>query len=167
MPNSTPTASSFIFQDLSEFTKAKIPALPSKKVFQNWVTITLEKALAQNKKLHITLLSIKDMIELNQSFRNKNYPTNVLSFPLAQPQDFTAVHQEADFLGDIFICPSIVLQESEEQNKRFDHHMAHMTIHGTLHLLGYDHEKSPEEATKMERLEIKILAEFKIPNPYD
>ncbi len=92
---------------------------------------------------------------LNKYYRGKAKPTNVLSFP----------SDEAGYLGDIILAFETVLRESSQQNKNFEHHTLHLIVHGLLHLLGYDHEKE-KEAQKMEKLEISILAEFGIGNPY-
>lgn len=97
---------------------------------------------------------------LNSQYRGKDKPTNVLSFPFEVPDGI-----ELDLLGDLIICADVVEKEAQEQDKPLLHHWAHMVIHGTLHLLGYDHI-SDDEAEEMEALEIKLLAHLSIPDPY-
>ena len=94
---------------------------------------------------------------LNALFRGKNKPTNVLSFPAEANPD--------RYLGDVAIAYGVVAREARESGKRFSDHLTHLAVHGTLHLLGHDHEK-PKEAARMERLEREILAEFGIADPY-
>ena len=104
----------------------------------------------------------KDEIQtLNKSYRHQDKPTNVLSFESDLP-----VEIDEAILGDVVICTEVVAEEATAQNKTFDEHLTHMAIHGTLHLLGYDHIKS-EDAKQMENLEIKILEKIKIANPYE
>lgn len=94
--------------------------------------------------------------QLNRDFRGKDKPTNVLSFP----------SDEAEEWGDIIVSEPTLRREAEEQQKRFSDHMTHMLVHGMLHLLGYDHEIEAE-ADEMEALEITILAELGVENPYE
>jgi probable rRNA maturation factor len=104
----------------------------------------------------------KDEIQtLNKTYRHQDKPTNVLSFESDLP-----VEIDEAILGDVVICTEVVAEEAKAQNKTFDEHLTHMAIHGTLHLLGYDHIES-EDAKQMENLEIKILEKIKIANPYE
>ncbi len=103
----------------------------------------------------IILVNDHDMQNLNFTYRQKNCPTNVLSFPM----------EDDHYLGDIFLSFGVIKRESLEQNKTFENHFTHLLIHGLLHLLGYDHI-NPEDQNKMENLEIKFLQELCIPNPY-
>lgn len=104
--------------------------------------------------------------ELNYQYRQKNKPTNVLSFPSEIPADI--VDELIQYpLGDLVICIPVVLVESSEQNKNPQQHFTHLLVHGVLHLLGYDHEISHEAAEDMENLEIEILAKLGIDNPYN
>ena len=104
----------------------------------------------------------KDEIQtLNKTYRHQDKPTNVLSFESDLP-----VEIDEAILGDVVICTEVVAEEAKAQNKTFDEHLTHMAIHGTLHLLGYDHIES-EDAKQMENLEIKILEKIKISNPYE
>ncbi len=98
---------------------------------------------------------------LNHAWRSKDKPTNVLSFPAEAPGGVTP-----RMLGDLAICASVVAREAREQGKPLRAHWAHMVVHGTLHLLGHDHERGAREAAAMERLEKRILARLGFPDPY-
>lgn len=97
---------------------------------------------------------------LNREFRGKDKPTNVLSFPPAP-----GAPAEPGFLGDIAVAAETVVAEAEFQGKSFEHHAAHLVVHGFLHLLGYDHE-APSDAEKMEARERAILRSLGIDDPY-
>ena len=97
---------------------------------------------------------------LNRSYRGKDRPTNVLSFPAS-----AAERELASALGDVVICAAVVAREAREQGKPLTAHWAHMVVHGTLHLLGYDHVKV-REATRMEQLETAILGGLGYEDPY-
>lgn len=105
--------------------------------------------------------------ELNLTYRGKDKPTNVLSFPSLTRDELQ--HYKPGpmplILGDIVLCFETVLKETEEQHKRFLDHVLHLLVHGCLHLLGYDHEE-PTQAQEMEALEIAILSSIGIENPY-
>jgi len=108
----------------------------------------------------VRLVDIAEMKTLNETYRDKAGPTNVLSFPSDLPDDL-----QLPLLGDIVICAPVVRAEAAEQGKNLTAHWAHMTIHGTLHLLGYDHI-AEEEAAAMEALESAILKRLDYPCPY-
>ena len=95
---------------------------------------------------------------LNQQFRHKNGPTNVLSFP-------PAPGAEPGFLGDIALAAETIVEQAQFQGKRFEHHAAHLVVHGFLHLIGYDHE-NPADAEVMEAREREILISLGIEDPY-
>tara|TARA_B110001450_G_C17613185_1_gene478132 strand:- start:726 stop:1244 length:519 start_codon:yes stop_codon:yes gene_type:complete len=98
--------------------------------------------------------------DLNKGFRNINKPTNVLSFPSKQIQNKNDI-----FLGDIIFSSQTIIKEAKRDNKNLEDHLTHLFIHGVLHLLGYEHEIE-KEAEIMEKLEIKILNNLNIDNPY-
>ena len=103
--------------------------------------------------------------KLNLEYRGKDKPTNVLSFPSDLPDEMAEV-LDAFPIGDLVICIPVVLREAVEQGKAPLTHFTHMLIHGTLHLMSYDHETSDEDAEEMEGIEIEILAKFGFANPY-
>ena len=115
--------------------------------------ISLVKSDAQ--ELAISLVSDRQMKKINFQFRDKNKPTNVLSFPAF----------DRLFLGDIVIAYETLECEAKEQKKKFNDHLTHLILHSILHLLGHDHEEE-KMAQKMEKLEIKILKQLDIENPY-
>lgn len=103
--------------------------------------------------------------KLNLEYRQKDKPTNVLSFPSDLPDEMAQI-LETFPIGDLVICIPVVLQEAIEQQKTPIEHFTHMLVHGTLHLMGYDHETSEEDAEEMEALEIEILKKLGFENPY-
>lgn len=113
-------------------------------------------------ELTIRLVDEEEITTLNTTYRHKNKPTNVLSFPFDMPDN---VEMDLPLLGDIVICSAVVDQEAKEQNKPTEAHWAHMVVHGTLHLLGYDHENDAD-ADIMETQEINILQSLGFQNPY-
>lgn len=103
--------------------------------------------------------------KLNLEYRGKDKPTNVLSFPSDLPDEMAQILDSLP-IGDLVICIPVVLQEAIEQQKTPIEHFTHMLVHGTLHLMGYDHETSDEDAEEMEALEIDILKKLGFENPY-
>jgi probable rRNA maturation factor len=121
-------------------------------------------------ELAIVLSNDSAIRTLNRDWRGKNAPTNVLSFPVPGPPTGKRRaggkwRSPSPYIGDIVIAYETVAREAKAQDKPFRHHLAHLAIHGFLHLHGYDHEND-REAQKMERLERKILAGLAIPDPY-
>jgi len=116
-------------------------------------------------EIAILLTTDAKLQSLNLQFRGMDKPTNVLSFPALNVDNPTLMKGQSLFLGDIAIAAETVMREAHEQNKIVSDHLSHMIIHGTLHLLGYDHEDE-KEAQKMEILERKILAAQNIADPY-
>lgn len=119
----------------------------------------------QDCEIGIACVDLDQSHQLNLEYRRKDKPTNVLSFPSEIPEEILPM-LAARPLGDLVICIPVVLQEAAEQHKVPVEHFTHMLVHGTLHLLGYDHEISDEDADEMEALEIEILAKLGVNNPY-
>ncbi|OUS28512.1 rRNA maturation RNase YbeY [Gammaproteobacteria bacterium 45_16_T64] len=111
-------------------------------------------------ELTIRIASQDEARTLNSTYRNKDYPTNVLSFPFEAPAEV-----DINLLGDIVICADIVIDEAKQQNKSLQSHWAHLTIHGTLHLLGFDHIDDADAET-MEAIEVNAMAMLGFANPY-
>lgn len=114
-------------------------------------------------ELTIRLVTPEEMIYLNNMYRKQNKTTNVLAFPSNIPEN---IELEYPFLGDIIICPEVLLAESSQCNKSLKEHWSLILIHGVLHLLGYDHIKD-DDAAIMQAIEIKLLAEIGYANPYE
>lgn len=133
--------------------------LPSEAQFQQWVAAALA---GHGDAAELTLRIVDDAegAALNETYRGKQGPTNVLSFPFEAPPGVSL-----PLLGDIVICAPQVAREAVEQGKPPQAHWAHLTLHGCLHLLGYDHIDAAE-AEEMEALETELLAALGYPNPY-
>jgi probable rRNA maturation factor len=135
--------------------------VPAPASFRRWVTAALAGAgRRQAAELAIRVVDADEGRALNHQYRGKDYATNVLSFPAELPPGV-----DLPLLGDLAICAPIVAREAAEQGKPPIHHWAHMTVHGVLHLLGFDHVDAAE-AEAMEALEVRILAGLGIPDPY-
>jgi probable rRNA maturation factor len=137
--------------------------VPDNDQFQLWV----ERALAGTDKqirLTIRVVDEPEAWRINRDYRHKDYASNVLSFTAELPEGLPPEIRESQ-LGDLLICAPVVAREAQEQNRSETDHWAHLTIHGVLHLLGYDHEHS-DEAVVMEALEVEILAKLGISDPY-
>ncbi|MGA9574656.1 MAG: rRNA maturation RNase YbeY [Lysobacterales bacterium] len=114
--------------------------------------------------LGIRIVDEQEAQRFNREYRNRDYATNVLSFPAELPEGLPAELRRSH-LGDLLICAPVVAREAIEQNRPEADHWAHLTIHGLMHLLGYDHEQ-PDEALAMESMETEILANLGISDPY-
>jgi len=147
--------------------------LPNKKTLSHWINVALSsipieqtgdlpgKILRQHQvEMTIRLVDEAEATQLNETWRGGVGPTNVLSFPFECPPGVNM-----PLLGDIIICVPLVAHEATEQNKSLSAHWTHLVIHGTLHLLGYDHI-AESQAQIMENLEIRILHDLGYPNPY-
>ncbi|QRM20703.1 rRNA maturation RNase YbeY [Dechloromonas sp. TW-R-39-2] len=126
--------------------------LPLRADFVRWA----RAALVGGGEITIRLVDADEGQELNKEYRGKDYATNVLSFPY---------DTEPLVMGDLVLCPSVVAREAAEQNKPLAAHYAHLTVHGMLHLQGWDHEED-EAAQAMENEETEILAAMGYPDPY-
>ena len=142
-----------------EIDSASSEPTPEEDDLRSWIRAALVNRQLDTE-ISVRLVDIEEMSELNQRFRSKAGPTNVLSFPADIPAELNH-----PLLGDIVICAPVVRREAVEQNKSEDAHWAHMTLHGTLHLLGYDHLVEAE-AQAMEAMEADILASLNLPCPY-
>jgi probable rRNA maturation factor len=138
--------------------------IPASKDICDWVERTVSAVEpASDVEISVRIVDEREMRDLNRNYRNKDQPTNVLAFPSGDT-DFTPPG-ERPLLGDVVVCAGVVAREAQEQGKQAEHHWSHMLVHGTLHLLGYDHV-SDEDAEAMEALERAILAGFGIADPY-
>lgn len=138
-------------------------ALPARSECMTWTEAALRFAGQPLRawELSVRIVDRAEMADLNQRFRGKSSPTNVLSFPY---ESLPGV--ELPMLGDIVICAPVVAEEAREQGRPERHRWAHMLIHGVLHLCGHDHLEAPQAAV-MESLETRILASLGFPDPYD
>ncbi|HSN23074.1 MAG TPA: rRNA maturation RNase YbeY [Methylomicrobium sp.] len=138
---------------------------PDRRQIFTWV----EKTLEESGKSYGCVIRIVDELEsaeLNFHYRQKQGPTNVLSFPFEWPESLdVAEGGDTTLLGDLVICAPVVEKEALSQHKPLLHHWAHMIVHGLLHLLGYDHIEE-KDAEEMETKEIAILKKLQIENPY-
>ena len=133
--------------------------LPTEKDIQLWLDKTIT-AFQHDAELTVRIVDTKESHQLNHEYRGKDKPTNVLSFPFEAPPGF-----EIDLLGDLVICKQVVEKEAKEQNKPLLAHWAHMIVHGSLHLLGYDHIDD-DDAEEMESLETEIMQDMGFEDPY-
>lgn len=134
--------------------------LPGEAQLRRWCELALRQRSAPSE-LTIRIVDEAEGRELNHTWRGKDYATNVLSFPAEIPEGLLDI----PLLGDLVICAQVVEREAREQGKSSAAHWAHLTIHGCLHLLGYDHIDD-DEAEEMEALERQLLAELGYPDPY-
>ena len=136
--------------------RAGVPAAVS---FRKWVAAAL-KGRIREADLAIRIVDEREGQALNRHYRGKDYATNVLSFPAELPEGV-----KLPLLGDLVICAPVVAREAAEQGKPVAAHYAHLTVHGVLHLRGWDHEHD-KDAEAMEQLEREVLAELGLPDPY-
>ncbi|ARU55939.1 metal-dependent hydrolase [Oleiphilus messinensis] len=141
-------------------------ATPDENQVQHWAQTAFEASASPENsacemEVSIRLVDTEESATLNQTYRNKTGPTNVLSFPFDAPPGITV-----NLLGDLVICAPVVQKEAQEQEKTEESHWAHMVVHGILHLQGYDHIED-NEAEIMEDLETQILTELGYPAPYE
>jgi probable rRNA maturation factor len=133
--------------------------LPAPVSFKKWAAAAVEGRILKGD-LAIRVVDTKEARSLNRHYRGKDYATNVLSFPADLPPEM-----QVPLLGDLVICAPVVAKEALEQGKTLAAHYAHLTIHGTLHLLGLDHENE-KEADAMELIERELLADLGYADPY-
>ena len=137
----------------------KYSDIPKKEDVIHWIALACPRETPYS--VSVRVVAEPEARSLNLQYRNKDYPTNVLTFPFEPPP----IPMETLHLGDLVVCKQVIEKESQLQNKATPHHWAHMIIHGILHLQGYDHI-SKTQAKQMESLEISLLKELGIKNPY-
>ena len=137
--------------------------LPAAVSFRRWVAAALDGRIRE-ADLAIRIVGTKEGRALNRHYRGKDSATNVLSFPAEMPEGLPA-DMKMPLLGDIVLCAPVIAREAREQKKLLTAHYAHMTVHGALHLLGWDHDDE-REAECMEQLEREILTGLGIGDPY-
>ena len=137
--------------------------LPAANSFRKWVAAALDGRIRE-ADLAIRLVDAREGRALNRHYRGKDSATNVLSFPAELPEGLPE-GVRLPLLGDLVLCAPVVAREAREQRKPLAAHYAHMTVHGVLHLLGWNHEDD-REAECMEGLEREILAGLGIDDPY-
>ena len=139
-------------------------SVPASSDLALWVRRAIDAAGGQRDgDVSVRVVDSTEMRQLNGEFREQDKTTNVLSFPAG---DIDGLPMDAAIpLGDIVVCAAVVSDEAQQQGKTLDDHWAHMMVHGTLHLLGFDHEND-EDAEAMEGLEIQVLTAHGIANPY-
>lgn len=135
--------------------------VPTPASFRRWTEVALVTARHRKPaELSIRVVGAREGRVLNRQYRGKDYATNVLSFPVELPRGIAS-----PLLGDLVICAPVVAREAREQGKSPRDHYTHLTVHGVLHLLGFDHQNE-RDAVRMEALETRILAELGIADPY-
>lgn len=151
-----------LFVDLQIATDNK-EAIPEQEIMNTWISTALIAGLEsprEEAELTVRIVEQDESQALNSQYRNVDKPTNVLSFPFQNPPGITL-----PLLGDLVICKDVVENEAKQQNKTLDEHWAHMLVHGTLHLLGYDHIDE-QQAHEMEGLETKLIIKLGYVDPY-
>ena len=147
-----------IFVDLQIATE-NLEGLPTEEQIVQWATAAVQPE-GDEVEMTVRIVDEAESHELNLTYRGKDRPTNVLSFPFECPDEV-----ELPLLGDLVICRQVVEREAEEQGKPLMAHWAHMVVHGSLHLLGYDHIED-DEAEEMESLETQIMQGLGFDDPY-
>ena len=133
--------------------------LPTAEQIEQWATAAVQPQ-SDEMEMTVRIVDEAESHALNLNYRGKDRPTNVLSFPFECPDEV-----ELPLLGDLVICRQVVEREAQEQDKPVIAHWAHMVVHGSLHLLGYDHIED-DEAEEMESLETQIMTELGFADPY-
>lgn len=145
------------------------PELPGSAELGRWVAAAAtaaDRALPPGAALTVRIVDADESRRLNQDYRGQDWPTNVLSFPAELHALPGLPAGDAAHLGDLVLCAPVVAAEAVDQGKPARDHWLHLLVHGFLHLLGFDHQNS-DEADIMEALEIRILSDQGIENPYE
>jgi probable rRNA maturation factor len=143
------------------------PDIPEEVDIGDWIATAIEQSgqsPGDNVEVAVRVVDADEIRTLNRLYRDKDQSTNVLSFPAGDIDGLPA--NVGRLLGDIVVCASVVAAEASEQGKTLPDHWAHMLVHGTLHLLGFDHEHDAE-AVEMESLETRILVSGNVTDPYE
>ncbi|QIV96823.1 putative rRNA maturation factor [Allofrancisella inopinata] len=138
--------------------------IPTNQILLNCFELVAQRHNVKAASVNLNVVSDEEIKSINKQFRNKDKPTNIISFEFEKPQGLPDGVIE-NFLGDIVIAPNVLDKEAKEQHKNLENHWCHIFIHGLLHLLGYDHQNDTD-ANIMENLEIELLDKLNIPNPY-
>ena len=139
--------------------------IPDEQLIRHWAEAALQAGGADSGSITVRIVEPEESRQLNAGYRGKDRATNVLSFPFSMPEGLPEGALET-ILGDLVICAAVVNHEASEQDKTSEAHWAHMLTHGVLHLLGHDHQ-SEQDASEMESLECRILADLGFANPYE
>ncbi|WP_235425785.1 rRNA maturation RNase YbeY [Cellvibrio mixtus] len=134
--------------------------LPAVAALETWIAAALKSQELDEAEVSLYIVDEAESQELNSQYRGKDKPTNVLSFPADIPEEVGI-----PLLGDLVVCAPVVEREAQEQGKTLEAHWAHMLVHGSLHLLGFDHIDD-DEAETMEALETEIITGLGFPAPY-
>jgi probable rRNA maturation factor len=137
---------------------AAVPEAHQKLLSKARVKRWMRMALLRDAEITVRVVGAAEGRKLNRDFRNKDYPTNVLTF------DYTT---EPVVTADLVLCAPVVAKEAKEQNKTLEEHYAHLLVHGTLHAQGYDHETHESDALEMEALEVLLMEGMGFGNPYE
>ncbi|MBF0144886.1 MAG: rRNA maturation RNase YbeY [Magnetococcales bacterium] len=138
-----------------------------KKVRQAALAVLERVGGMDGAEVAVRLTHDEEVQSLNLHYRGIDRPTNILSFAMMDDPDDIEFPEAPLLLGDLVLAFETVVREAEMQGKTFEDHLTHLVVHGMLHLLGYDHERSPEDALRQETMEIAILAHMGIDNPYE
>jgi probable rRNA maturation factor len=145
-----------------ELARATRAWAPPRSRMARWAAAALGKR-GEGREIAVRVVAARESRALNKLWRGKDKPTNVLSFPAptrGMPRNISVP------LGDLVICAPVVREEAVRDGKAIEAHWAHMIVHGSLHLAGFDHERGRRERLRMERREISVLKQFGIGNPY-
>ena len=148
------------YQQAYEGEQAVLADIPTPSELERWANVVLAYEGVSEQEVTVRFTDEVESQALNFEYRGKEKPTNVLSFPFEAPPGI-----EMNLLGDLVICAPVISREAKEQQKAVVNHYAHMTVHGLLHLMGYDHIEDAD-AEEMESKEIEILAQLGIDDPY-